>query len=150
MVKRLSEWVLAIDGTSLPEKSLIGGKAWSIAEMSALGLNVPPACVTTTRTRDEDAHLRRIASWAGELSRIPIMAVHAGGEVLDFDDHSENVRSLAHIIRPGNIVKGRIFSKDDSLVRIAIKRGAASIVTSPVLAALLAAAHAAQESGKPE
>jgi hypothetical protein len=114
MVKRLSEWVLAIDGISLPEKSLIGGKAWSIAEM------------------------------------IPIMAVRAGGEALDFDDHSENVRSLAQIIRPGNIVKGRIFSNDDSLVRIAIERGAASIVTSPVLPALLAAAHAAQETGKPE
>ena len=150
MVKRLSEWVLAIDGTSLPEKSLIGGKAWSIAEMSAVGLNVPPTCVITTRARDEDAHLRRIASWAGELSRIPIMAVHAGGEALDFDDHSENVRSLAQIIRPGNIVKGRVFSNDDSLVRIAIERGAASIVTRPVLPALLAAAHAAQETGKPE
>jgi hypothetical protein len=141
VVKRLSEWVLAIDGTSLPEKSLIGGKAWSIAEMSALGLNAPPTCVITTRARDEDTHLRRIASWAGELSRIPVMAVHAGGEALDFDDHSENVRSLAQIIRPGNIVKGRIFSNDDSLVRIAIKRGAASIVTrGPVLPALLAAA----------
>jgi hypothetical protein len=150
MVKRLSEWVLAIDGTSLPEKSLIGGKACSIAEMSALGLNVPPTCVITTRARDEDAHLRRIASWAGEPSRIPVMAVHAGGEALDFDDRSESVRSLAQIMRPGNIVKGRIFSHDDSLVRIAIKRGAASIVTSPVLSALLAAAHAAQETGKPE
>src|SRR5229473_1185529 len=96
------------------------------------------------------AMVKRLASWAGELSRIPIMAVHAGGEALDFDDHSENVRSLAQIIRPGNIVKGRIFSNDDSLVRIAIKRGAASIVTSPVLPALLAAAHAAQETGKPK
>jgi pyruvate, orthophosphate dikinase len=99
---------------------------------------------------DEDAHLRRIASWAGVLSRIPVMAVHAGGETLDFDDHSGNVRSLAQTIGPGNIVKGRIFSNDDSLVRIAIERGAASIVTSPVLPALLAAAHAAQETGKPE
>jgi phosphoenolpyruvate synthase/pyruvate phosphate dikinase len=108
MVKRLSEWVLAIDGTSLLEKSLVGGKAWSIAEeMSALGLNVPPAC-------------------------------------------SENVRSLVQILRPGNIVKGRVFSNDCSLVRIAIERGAASIVTRPVLPALLAAAHAAQETGKPE
>ena len=134
----------------IQRKRLIGGKPWSIAEMSALGLNVPPACVTTTRACDEDAHLRRIASWAGELSRIPIMAVHAGGEALDFNDHSGNVRSLVQPLRPGNIVKGRIFSNDDSLVRIAIKRGAASIVTSPVLAALLAAAHAAQETGKPE
>jgi hypothetical protein len=150
MVKRLSGWVLAIDGTSLAEKSLIGGKAWSIAEMSALGLNVPPACVITTRARDEDAHLRRIASWMGELSRIPIMAVHAGGEALDFNDHSGNVGSLVQTLRPGNIVNGRIFSNDDSLVRIAIERGAASIVTRPVLPALLAAAHAAQGMGKPE
>jgi hypothetical protein len=86
----------------------------------------------------------------GELSRIPIMAVHAGGEALDFDDHSGNARSLAQTIRPGNIVKGQIFSNDDSRVRIAIERGAASIVTSPVLPTLLAAAHAAQETGKPE
>jgi hypothetical protein len=78
------------------------------------------------------------------------MAVHTGGETLDFDDDSGNVRSLAQIIRPGNIVNGRIFSNDDSLVRIAIKRRAASIVTSPVLPALLAAAHAAQATGKPE
>src|SRR5882757_5969289 len=96
MVKRLSEWALAIDGTSLPQKSLIGGEA------------------------------------------------------LDFGDHSGNGRGLAQTIRPGNIVKGRIFSNDDSLVRIAIKRRAASIVTSPVLPALLAAAHAAQATGKPE
>jgi hypothetical protein len=60
------------------------------------------------------------------------------------------VKRLAQIIRPGNIVKGRIFSNDDSRVRIAIERGAASIVTRPVLPALLAAAHAAQETGKPE
>jgi hypothetical protein len=85
-----------------------------------------------------------------ELSRIPIMAVHTGGEALDFDDHSGHARSLAQTIRPGNIVKGRIFSNDDSRIRIAIERGAASIVTSPVLPALLAAAHAAQETGKPE
>jgi len=57
---------------------------------------------------------------------------------------------LAQAIRPGNIVKGRIFSNDDSLVRIAIKRGATLIVTNPVLSALLAAAHAAQDVGKPE
>jgi hypothetical protein len=86
----------------------------------------------------------------GELCRILIMAVHAGGEALDFDDHSGNARSLAQTIRPGNIVKGRTFSNDDSFVRIAIERGAASIVTSPVLPAHLTAAHAAPETGKPE
>ncbi len=98
MLKRLGERVLAIDGTSLAEKSL--------------ALEAPILA-------------------RGELSRIPIMAVHAGGEALDFDGHSGNARSLAQTIRAGNIVRGRIFSNDDSRVRIAIERGATSIVTSP-------------------
>jgi len=59
------------------------------------------------------------------------MLKRLGERVLVFDDHSGNARSLAQTIRPGNIVKGRIFSNDDSRVRIAIERGAASIVTSP-------------------
>ena len=41
-------WIRLIDGSELPEKSLIGGKAWSIAHMRALGLEVPPAFVITT------------------------------------------------------------------------------------------------------
>ena len=42
-------WTLPLDGNHLPEKSLIGGKAWSLARMRALGLPVPPAFVITTR-----------------------------------------------------------------------------------------------------
>ncbi len=49
MTIQLGRWTLALDGTSLPEKSLIGGKAWSIARMHALGLPVPPAFVITTK-----------------------------------------------------------------------------------------------------
>ncbi|MGD9601131.1 MAG: pyruvate, phosphate dikinase [Gammaproteobacteria bacterium] len=49
MAKELGRWTLALDGTGLPEKSLIGGKAWSVARMRALGLPVPPAFVITTR-----------------------------------------------------------------------------------------------------
>ena len=41
-------WTIALDGTSLPDKALIGGKAWSIAWMQSLGLPVPPAFVITT------------------------------------------------------------------------------------------------------
>ncbi len=44
-----TSWTLALDGTALPEKFLIGGKAWSIARMRSLGLPVPPAFVITTR-----------------------------------------------------------------------------------------------------
>lgn len=44
----VSRWVLHLDGGSLPDRKLIGGKAWSVARMAALGLNVPPAFVITT------------------------------------------------------------------------------------------------------
>jgi pyruvate,orthophosphate dikinase len=42
-------WVMSIAGHRLPDKELIGGKAWSIARMGTLGLPVPPAFVVTTR-----------------------------------------------------------------------------------------------------
>jgi len=41
--------VITLNGAYVPDKALVGGKAWSIASMSALGLNVPPAFVITTR-----------------------------------------------------------------------------------------------------
>ena len=48
MTTFFGKWVLAIDGSDLPAPDLIGGKAWSIARMRELGLNVPPAVVVTT------------------------------------------------------------------------------------------------------
>jgi pyruvate, orthophosphate dikinase len=45
----LGSWVIALDKGNIPDKGMIGGKAWSIASMSALGLNVPPAFVITTK-----------------------------------------------------------------------------------------------------
>ena len=41
-------WLLPLDGSSLPDQNLIGGKGWSIAHMLSLGLPVPPAFVITT------------------------------------------------------------------------------------------------------
>ncbi len=41
-------WITQLDGSNLPDKALIGGKAWSIARMMSLGLPVPPAFVVTT------------------------------------------------------------------------------------------------------
>jgi pyruvate,orthophosphate dikinase len=43
------QWVLPLDGSDLPDRGLIGGKAWSIAQMKGLGIDVPPAIVITTR-----------------------------------------------------------------------------------------------------
>src|SRR3981081_3311555 len=42
-------WVMSIAGHRLPGQELIGGKAWSVARMGALGLPAPPAFVVTTR-----------------------------------------------------------------------------------------------------
>lgn len=44
----MKRWILPLDGASLPDRKLIGGKAWSVARMAALGLHVPPAFVITT------------------------------------------------------------------------------------------------------
>ena len=49
MAFELGPHTLAIDGSALPDRQLIGGKAWSIARMRALGLSVPPAFVITAR-----------------------------------------------------------------------------------------------------
>lgn len=42
------KWTLRLDGTSLPDRELVGGKAWSIARLHSLGLPTPPAVVATT------------------------------------------------------------------------------------------------------
>jgi pyruvate,orthophosphate dikinase len=49
MTRLLGHWTLALDGTGLPDRELIGGKAWSVARMRSLGFHVPPAFVVTTR-----------------------------------------------------------------------------------------------------
>jgi pyruvate, orthophosphate dikinase len=43
-----NKWVVRLDGTSLPDRNLIGGKAWSIARLRDLGLPTSPAVVATT------------------------------------------------------------------------------------------------------
>jgi pyruvate, orthophosphate dikinase len=43
--KNSNDRIIVLDGTTLPDRDLIGGKAWSIARMTGLGLRVPPAFV---------------------------------------------------------------------------------------------------------
>ena len=45
----MTDWTIRLDGSARPSKEEAGGKAWSIAQMRALGLPVPPAFVITTR-----------------------------------------------------------------------------------------------------
>ncbi len=42
------KWIVRLDGTTLPDRKLIGGKGWSIAKLRALGLPTPPAITATT------------------------------------------------------------------------------------------------------
>ncbi len=49
MSLEFGRWTLGLDGGTPPGRALIGGKAWSLARMQALGLRVPPAFVVTTR-----------------------------------------------------------------------------------------------------
>ncbi len=72
VAQQLGRWILPIDGASLPELGLIGGKAWSIARMSALGLPVPPAFVITTRAC---AHVLTHGAQPGELADELVNAV---------------------------------------------------------------------------
>jgi len=48
MTVAFGQWTLGLDGEGEPQRALIGGKAWSLARMQALGLNAPPAFVVTT------------------------------------------------------------------------------------------------------
>ena len=48
MASALGKFLLALDGSALASRELIGGKAWSLARMLSLGLSVPPAVVITT------------------------------------------------------------------------------------------------------
>lgn len=45
----IGDYIVGLAGGTVPEVELIGGKAWSIARMTALGLRVPPAFVITTK-----------------------------------------------------------------------------------------------------
>jgi pyruvate,orthophosphate dikinase len=63
---------LILDGNSLPDRQLVGGKAWSVARMQALGLPVPPAFVLTT------AACREYLGNGGRLTESMLAAVRSG------------------------------------------------------------------------
>ena len=48
MTLGFGQWTVGLDGGDSPSRDLVGGKAWSVARMQALGLTVPPAFVVTT------------------------------------------------------------------------------------------------------
>ena len=104
MTIELGKSVLALTGETLPERDLVGGKAWSIARMRYLGLPVPPAFTITTEACH--AYLS-----AGQLDEQLVSDMRAGIDWLaeqtrrQFDaDESPllvSVRSGAPISMPG-------------------------------------------------
>lgn len=92
-------WVVALDGSTLPERELIGGKAWSIARMRTLDLPVPPAFVVTTRACAE--YLRH-----GDLPEGLDAEIEAGMRWLE-----ERT--------------GRTFGRGDSPLLVSVRSGAA-------------------------
>ncbi|MGR8947338.1 MAG: pyruvate, phosphate dikinase [Gammaproteobacteria bacterium] len=77
MTLAIGKSVVALTGEALPERSLVGGKAWSIARMRVLDLPVPPAFTITTEACHEyldrgqlsdelTADIRAGMEWLGE------------------------------------------------------------------------------------
>lgn len=99
MSTTFGNWILGIDGSTLPTRELIGGKAWSIARMRELGLNVPPAVVITTEACA--AYLE-----SGELP----------------DGLVEELRSALEYLEARS---GRTFGAGDSPLLVSVRSGAA-------------------------
>jgi pyruvate,orthophosphate dikinase len=73
--------VVVVDGSCTLPREDIGGKAWGLNRMRALGLPVPPAIVLTTRAcRDHHATGRALsdALWAQVVARIKVLEEGTG------------------------------------------------------------------------
>jgi len=100
----MNRWTKKLDGSDLPDKTLIGGKGWSVARMAALGLPVPPAFAITTeacaqyrRTSDfPEGLIEEIAEEIAWLETITDRSYGAGPSPL-----LVSVRSGAAISMPG-------------------------------------------------
>lgn len=104
MATAIGEFLLALDGSVLPPKELIGGKAWSIARMSGLGLRVPPAIVVTTAAC---AHFLEQGRWPSSLENEIDAGIawleHQSGRTFGKGGHPllVSVRSGAPLSMPG-------------------------------------------------
>ena len=97
--------VIILDGSVLPARELIGGKAWSVARMMSLGLRVPPAFVLPVsecrsyldagRTLDDEV-------WEAVLAGVASLEQRSGRQ---FGDPAApmlvSVRSGAAVSMPG-------------------------------------------------
>ena len=98
-------WIHLIDGTETPDRERIGGKAWSLARMRSLGLQVPPAFVISTEACrhyfEQDRSLPQ--NLLDELSQAVAFLEEQSGRKLGDGDRRllVSVRSGAAISMPG-------------------------------------------------
>ena len=95
----IGRWVLPLDGAALPDRALVGGKAWGIAVMRHAGLPVPPAFVVTTEA------CRAYLAW-GELPEGLLDELRAGIAMLEAET-------------------GRRFGRPERPLLLAVRSGAA-------------------------
>lgn len=95
----MADWTIRLGKGPLPDRALIGGKAWSIARMTELGLPVPPAFVITTRA---------CAAWQG-------------GDELP-EGLGEEVRARMHWLE---VQTGRRFGAGPNPLLVSVRSGAA-------------------------
>ncbi len=91
-----------------------------------------------------DPLLRAVADWA--TPHLPLRVTDTDGDadvIVDLDPHADGYAGPLGQVPPGAVIRGAIFARDDQAVRIAVERKAATIITSPILPALVAAARCA-------
>ncbi len=104
MVERRNVNVLELTGDYLPDRALIGGKAWSICRMKSLGLPVPPAFVVTTNVCKDYLNSGELSDALKDEVLVAVRGLEdATGRFLDGEERPLllSVRSGAPISMPG-------------------------------------------------
>lgn len=146
----------AVVGRALGRPCVVGCGADSLAGLTGkivtvdggAGAVYEGALAVVTPREADDTVLHLVSQWAGAVARVKVLPeVPAGVSPVDFDENVEQSAALFEALTPGAAVRGALFANDEKAVLAAIGAGAATIITQPVLPALLAAAHAALANG---
>ena len=141
----------AVVGRALGRPCVVGCGAGSLDALAGETVTVDGqngivyrgALDVVTPHENDDAALRQIAAWAAHQSTVLVTTAQSNGASIRFDENIEQAEALIAALEPGATVEGALFANDDKAVRAVIAAGAAKIVTSPALPALLAAAQIA-------
>ncbi len=142
----------AVVGRALGRPCVVGCGAGSLEALAgqvvtvdgSTGIVYQGALEVFTPREEDDPALHLVAQWAAVVAKVPVLAAAPAGVMpVDFDENLEQSAALFASLQPGAVVSGALFANDEKAVHSAIAAGAATIITQPVLPALLAAAHAA-------